>query len=90
MCLLLLLVVVFAVQQSVPAVTGSGERTQTHRALDAGLVPGALIDAQQETVSDGRLTARTHLSSALVLWTWESGGESREKGSKIQSSFSIK
>lgn len=43
---LLLLIVVLAVEQAVPAVTGPGERAQTHGALDTGLVPGALVHAQ--------------------------------------------
>lgn len=61
-CVLLLLIVVLAVQQAVPAVTGPGQRTQTHRALDAGLVPGALVHAQQEAVGDGSLAACTQLA----------------------------
>lgn len=61
-CVLLLLIVVLAVQQAVPAVAGPGQRTQTHRALDAGLVPGALVHAQQEAVGDGSLAACTQLA----------------------------
>lgn len=61
-CALLLLIVVLAVQQAVPAVTGPGQRTQTHRALDAGLVPGALVHAQQEAVGNGSLAACTQLA----------------------------
>lgn len=67
---LLLFIVVLAVQQAVLAVTGPGERAQTHGALDTGLVPGALVHAQQEAVGDGRLTARTHLTPSPVLRTW--------------------
>ncbi|KAF3846222.1 hypothetical protein F7725_003300 [Dissostichus mawsoni] len=59
------------VQQAVSAVTGPAERAQTHGALDAGLVPGALVHAQEEAVCDGRLAARTHLSPTSVLWTWK-------------------
>lgn len=66
----LLLVVVLAVQQSVPAVTGALQRAQTHRALDARLVPGALVHAQQEAVGDGRLAARAQLAATAVLRTW--------------------
>lgn len=66
----LLFIVVLAVQQAVPAVTGPGERAQTHGALDAGLVPGALVHAQQEAVGDGTLAARTQLSPSPVLRTW--------------------
>ena len=68
-CVFLLLIVVFAVQQAVPAVTGPGQRAQTHGALDAGLVPGALVHAQQEAVCDGRLAAGAHLSPSAVLRT---------------------
>lgn len=68
-CVFLLFIVVLAVQQAVPAVTGPGERAQTHCALDAGLVPGALVHAQQETVGDRRLAAGTQLSSSPVLRT---------------------
>lgn len=70
MFVLLLFIVVLAVQQAVPAVTGPGERAQTHCALDTGLVPGALVDAQQEAVGDGGLAARTQLSPSPVLRTW--------------------
>ena len=69
-CVFLLFIVVLAVEQAVPAVTRPGERAQTHGALDAGLVPGALVDAQQEAVGDGRLAARTQLSPSPILRTW--------------------
>lgn len=59
-----------AVQQTVPAVTGPGECAQTDGALDAGLVPGPLVHAQQEAVGDGRLAARAHFSSSSEIWTW--------------------
>lgn len=65
----LLLIVVLAVEQPVPAVTGARERAQTHGALDAGLVPGALVHAQQEAVGDGRLAARAQLAPSPVLRT---------------------
>lgn len=68
-CVVLLLIVVLAVEQAVPAVTGPGQRTQTHRALDARLVPGALVDAQQEAVGDGSLAACAQLPASSVLRT---------------------
>jgi hypothetical protein len=64
---LLLFVVVFAVEQAVSAVAGPAERAETHGALDARLVPRALVHSQQEAVGDGRLAARTHLSTSTVL-----------------------
>ena len=69
MRVVLLLIVVLAVEQAVPAVTGPGQRTQTHRALDARLMPGALVDAQQEAVGDGSLAACTQLPASSVLRT---------------------
>lgn len=66
----LLFIVMLAVQQTVPAVTGPGECAQTDCALDAGLVPGPLVHAQQEAVGDGRLAARAHFSSSSEIWTW--------------------
>lgn len=68
-CVFLLLIVVFAVEQAVPAVTGPAQRAQTHRALDAGLVPGTLVDAQQEAVGDGSLAAGTQLPPSSALRT---------------------
>lgn len=68
-CVLLLLIVMLAVQQAVPAVAGPGERAQTHGALHARFVPGALVHAQQKSVGDGRLAARTQLPPSSVLGT---------------------
>lgn len=82
-CLILLFIVVLAVQQAVPAVTGPGERAQTHGAFDAGLVPGALVHAQQEAVGDGRLAACTHLSSSPVLRTWRIETQKKQAKARI-------
>lgn len=57
-----------AVKQAVARVAGPAQRAATHRTLDTRLVPGQLIDAQEEAVRDGRLAPCTHLTSSHVLW----------------------
>lgn len=66
-----------AVEQAVPAVTGPAQRAQTHRALDARLVPGALVHAQQEAVGDGSLAARAQLPPSSVVRTCTDRPETR-------------
>lgn len=63
----LLLIIMLAVKQAVPAVAGPTQRAATHRTLDTRLMPGQFIDAQEEAVGDGRLTPCTHLTSSHML-----------------------
>lgn len=74
----LLLVVVLAVELPVAAVAGAGEGLQADGAFHAAFVPGALVDAQEEAVGDGGVTAGAHLPH-LGVGTWAEGRRWREK-----------
>lgn len=74
----LLLVVVLAVELPVAAVAGAGEGLQADGTFHAAFVPGALIDAQEEAVGDGGVTAGAHLPH-LGVGTWAAGRRWCEK-----------
>lgn len=57
---LLLLVVVFAVEFVISGVAAHGEKLLTHRALQALLVPRAVVHAQEEAIRDRSVTSFTH------------------------------
>lgn len=57
---LLLLVVVFAVEFVISGVAARGETLLTHRALQALLVPRAVVHAQEEAITDRCVTSFTH------------------------------
>lgn len=64
----LLLVVVFTVEQAITAVAGAGQCSQAHGTLDARLMPEAVIHTQEEAVGDGRLAACANLSTSNMLY----------------------
>lgn len=71
----------FAVELAIAAVARPRQCLQTHGALHAGLVPGPLVDPQQEAVRDWSVAAGTELPP---LWERERGEHTAVRGGQYK------